>query len=301
MLNVNLNYKKWNDGSISSQFFLTLKDEILYGGYVTALIGPSLVITTSIITGAPLTLPLLIISYLIPLMVYSFDYHTDMDKDKDCNQERSALFNKKKKIYPYMMGGYVSTLIFLLLFFSNWMMISYIAALIVVGILYTVGLKGFTQKVPGFKNVYTVFIWSLAGSFSVAFFNGLQLDLAYILVFLLIFLKMLPNAFFFDLKDIKSDAKEGLKTIPVLLGKEKTLKFLFRLNLIAFIPFFIGIYLNIIPVFASILVVFFFYSWYYLNKVNKPDEEINKVYYTLADAEFVLWPVVLLLGSFLLI
>jgi 1,4-dihydroxy-2-naphthoate octaprenyltransferase len=64
------------------------------------------------------------------------------------------------------------------------------------------------------------------------------------------------------LKDINSDLKDELKTIPVLIGKQRTIKLLNRLNIIAFIPLFIGIYLKVIPLFAVILILFYFYSVY---------------------------------------
>jgi len=140
-------------------------------------------------------------------------------------------------------------------------------------ILYSVGLKNFTQKIPAFKNIYTTLTWSLAGTFSIVFYHSLQLNLIYILIFLFVFLKFLPNTIFFDLKDIKSDRKEGLKTVPVILGKKGTLKLLHILNILAFIPLFVGIYLGIIPLFAAIMVLFYFYSVYYLNKASKLEDE----------------------------
>jgi 4-hydroxybenzoate polyprenyltransferase len=126
------------------------------------------------------------------------------------------------------------------------------------------------------------------------------LNLIYILIFLFVFLKFLPNTIFFDLKDIKSDRKEGLKTVPVILGKKGTLKLLHILNILAFIPLFLGICLGIIPLFAAIMVLFYFYSIYYLNKASKlEDEKLRMISYTLADAEFMIWPIVLVLGQFL--
>lgn len=293
-----LSANKLNVGKfLTPKIFVSLKNEILYGGYFIALIGPALVISTCLLSNTTLSISLLIISYLIPLMVYSFDYYKDMDKDKGGNQERSAHFTGKKKIYPYIMGSYLLILSILLLL-SNWMMIAYFLALIIVGIFYSFGLKRFTQKMPAFKNIYTVIIWSLAGSFSVVFYNAQQIELVYILISLLIFLKMLPNAIFFDLKDIISDRKEGLKTIPVLLGKEKTIKLLYKLNIVALIPLLLGIYLNVFPVFSSIMLLFFIYSGYYLYKTSKTkDGEEMKMYYFLADAEFMIWPVVLFVGK----
>ncbi len=273
---------------------------MIYGGYFAALCGPAFIITASLMAKSSVTIPLLIISYLIPLMVYSYDYYRDMDKDKDSNLERAAHFNKKKQVYPYLMIGYVLTLTILLVAFSNLMMISFILLLVTVGVLYTVALKKFTQKIPAFKNIYTALTWSLAGTFFIPLYYSLHLSLLYILIFLFIFLKCRPNIIVFDLKDIVSDRKEGLKTIPVLLGKTRTLKFLHRLNIIAFIPLFIGIILKIIPLFAAIMVLFYFYSIYYLNKAGKVDDkQLRMVSYTLADAEFILWPLVLITGKFI--
>ena len=295
MSNINLS----NTKVISYPFLKNFKNEIVYGGYFTALLGPALVIATAIITKTNLSIPLLAISYLIPLMVYSFDYYQDMDKDRESNQERAAHLNRKVKIYPYIMGSYLLLLVILLMVFSNWMMILYILFLIMVGVLYPLGLKRFTQIIPAFKNIYTVFIWSLAGSFSVTFFNGLNLNLTYILIFLFIFLKMLPNAIFFDIKDIESDRKEGLKTLPALLGRKKTIQFLKTMNILAFIPVFVGIYLKIFPVFTVIMLIFLFYSFYYLDKSDEmKDKEMKINYYLFADAEFILWPFILILGNF---
>ena len=294
MPNINLS----NTKIISYPFLENFKNEVIYGGYIPALVGPALVITTSILTKTDLTLSILLISYLIPLMVYSYDYYKDMDKDQDTNAERSEHFNKKSNIYPYILLSYLLFLIILLIF-SNWTMIWFILMLILVGILYTLGLKKFTQKIPAFKNLYTILIWSLAGTFSIPFFNSLQINLTYLLIFLFFYLKMLPNTIFFDLKDIKSDRKEGLKTIPVILGKEKTLKFLKLLNIIAFIPVFVGIYLKIFPVFTVIMLIFLFYSYYYLDKTGEiPDKEMKMDSCILADVEFILWPFILILGNF---
>ncbi len=295
-MNLNWNNKK----NISSQYISTIQDEMIYGGYFAALSGPAFIITASIMAKTNVNIPLLIISYLIPLMIYSYDYYRDMDKDKDSNLERAAHFDKKSHIYPYLMGGYVLTLTILLLVFSNLMMISFILILVMVGVLYTIGFKRFTQKIPAFKNIYTTLTWSLAGTFFIPLYYSLQINLTYILIFLFIFLKCLPNTIFFDLKDIESDQKEGLKTIPVLLGKQRTLKLLRRMNIIAFIPLFIGIYLKIIPLFATIMILFYFYGIYYLNKASKVDDkELRMVSYTLADAEFIIWPLILIIGKFI--
>lgn len=286
--------------NIFSKHISTIQDEIVYGGYFAALCGPAFVISTFLMANLHISLPLLIIAYLIPLIVYSYDYYRDIDKDMSTNSERAKYFRKKSKIYPYILGCYAVTLILMLVFFSNLILISFIMALVVVGVLYTVGLKDLTQKIPAFKNVYTALTWSLAGTFFIPFYYSIGINLTFILIFLFVFLKCLPNIIFFDLKDIYADQKEGLKTIPVLLGKKTTVKFLHGLNILAFIPLFLGIYLHLIPFFAASMVLFYFYSSYYLRKSQKiDDKKLRMVSYTLADAEFILWPLVLVLAKFI--
>lgn len=301
LLVINYNQDRNNKKLSSFQFLKIIKDEMIYGGYFAALSGPAFIITMSIMTKTSISLPLLVISYLIPLMVYSYDYYKDMDKDNESNLERSAYFQRRSQIYPYLLGINFIILSALLLLFTNQMMISFIFTLIISGVLYTVGLKNITKEIPAFKNIYTTLTWSLAGTFSVMFYYSLEINLAYLLIFLFIFLKFLPNTIFYDLKDIKSDQREGLKTIPVLLGKQTTLKLLHRLNIIAFIPLFLGIYMKIIPLFSVIMIGFLFYSLFYLNYADKADDKkLRMISYTLADAEFMIWPIILVIGLLIL-
>lgn len=287
-----------NRNSLPYQLFNTSRNEIIHGGYITALIGPALVLTTATLTDIVVSIPILIISYLIPLIVYSFDYYKDMDVDQHTNYQRADYFKKKSKIYPYILASYLLILSLLVIFYTNWMMISFISILILVSMVYPLGLKKFTKIIPGFKNMFTIFIWALAGTFTLAVFNNLEISVVYVLIFLFFFLKMISNTIFFDMKDVKSDAREKLKTIPVILGKMKTLKLMYLLNLLGFVPLFIRIWLKVIPIYASLLVLFLFYSIYYLNKSLKlDDKKIQNKFFILADLEFVFWPALLIIGK----
>lgn len=287
--------------NVHSKYLSQIQEEVIYGGYFAALCGPAFVISVSFMVNFNVCIPLVLITYLIPLIVYSYDYYQDMDKDLATNTERSIYFFKRSGIYPYIMGGYTVILAFLLVFFSNIILISFILILVALGVLYTVALKDFTRKLPAFKNIYTALTWSLAGTFFIPFYYSLNISWAYIMIFLFVFLKCLSNIIFFDLKDIKSDRNERLKTIPMILGKEKTLKLLQGLNILAFIPLFTGIFLEMIPLFTVFMFLFYFYSMNYLKKAEHADDKIMRmVSYTLVDAEFVLWPMVLLVGKLIL-
>ncbi|MGB7969199.1 MAG: UbiA family prenyltransferase [Methanobacterium sp.] len=278
-------------------YFNLILKEIIHGGYLTALGAPALVLTTSIITRSAINLPLLIISYLIPLIIYSYDYMSDLDKDVETNSDRYEHLQKKKKYYPLIMIFYIILLIALLIIFSNYKLILFIILITLGGFLYATVLKGLTKKIPIFKNIYTVLTWSLGGTLFVPLQFSLTISLPFIIVFLFINMKGMINAIFFDLKDSLNDSKEGLKTLPVILGKKNAIKLLHLLNLVSFIPLIIAVILRIIPMITISLILFFFYSFYYLNKAQKHiGEDIWVRLGSIADFEFIFWPVVLMIS-----
>jgi 4-hydroxybenzoate polyprenyltransferase len=282
--------------SYISYLNLILK-EIIHGGYLTALGAPALVLTTSIITKSEINIPLLFISYLIPLIVYSYDYMSDLDKDIESNSDRYEHLHKKKKYYPVIMVFYIIILISLLVMYSNYKLVLFILLITLGGFLYATALKGLTKRIPIFKNVYTVLTWSLGGTLFVPIQFSLTLSLPFIIVFIFINMKGLINAIFFDLKDSLTDSREGLKTLPVILGKKNAIKMLHILNFASFIPLIIAVFLKMIPMITLSLILFFFYSFYYLSKAQKShDEEIWVKLGSIADFEFIFWPIVLLIS-----
>ena len=131
---------------------------------MTALGAPALVLTTSIITKSSINIPLLIISYLLPLIIYSYDYMSDMDKDIETNSARYEHLKNKKRYYPLILLLYVLLLIGLLVMFSNIKLILFIILITLGGLIYATALKGITKRIPIFKNLYTVLTWSLGGT-----------------------------------------------------------------------------------------------------------------------------------------
>ncbi len=278
-----------------------LKEEIAYGGYLVSLCSPCLIITTCLILNINIDIPLLFISYLLPLIVYSYDYYKDIDKDAKNNSERAIYLKKKAKNYPYLLGFYFILLISLLALYSNFNLILFISLIVLGGILYNFLLKGITKKIPAFKNMYTAMIWASGGAFFPLFYYSLPFNVSFIIIFTLIFLKCIINIIFFDLKDIENDKAEGLKTIPVIMGKKSTIKLLKSINIIAFIPVVLGVYFNLIGFSAVYLLVFIFYSYYYLNKANSAsDSELESTAHLFADSEFLFWPIVLFIFNFII-
>ena len=296
VLNIHLNKIQIN--KFYSHYFNLLFQEVIHGGYLTALGAPALVLTTSIITKSSINIPLLIISYLLPLIIYSYDYMSDLDKDIESNSARYEHLKNKKRYYPLILLVYALLLIGLLVMFSNIKLVLFIILITLGGLIYATVLKGITKRIPIFKNLYTVLTWSLGGTLFVPLHYSLSISLPFIIIFFFIYLKGMINAIFFDLKDSFADSKEGLKTLPVILGKKNAIKLLHFLNFVAFLPLILGVYYKIIPVISLSLLIFFFYSFYYLKKAQKPidkDKWVNLG--SIADFEFIFWPAILIVGT----
>jgi len=272
----------------SWKYIAILQNEFIYGGHLTSLGSPILVVCAAMLLNVGVDVPVLAITYLIPLIVYSLNYYSELERDTETNPERTALINKKAKVYPFIIGAYVLVLMALIVLYANMMLVVFIAALILSGILYTFLFKDLTRIVPGFKNVYTSLIWASDGAFFLAFYYSAGVSLAYVIIFLFMFIKSLMNVIFFDLKDMDADKWRGLRTIPVILGKDKTFMLLYTLNILAFVPLLVGVVTGEIPVFALSLLALFAYTSMYLKKAKGLEvHEIRLASYTFAEAEII--------------
>jgi 4-hydroxybenzoate polyprenyltransferase len=223
---------------------------------------------------------------------------SDMDKDVETNSARYEHLKNKKRYYPIILLFYVLLLITMLVMFSNSKLILFIILITLGGLIYATALKGITKRIPIFKNIYTVLTWSLGGTLFVPLHYSLSLSIPFIIIFIFINMKGMINAIFFDLKDSLADSKEGLKTLPVVLGDKNAIKLLHFLNFIAFFPLLLGVYYKIIPTLSLSLLIFFFYSYYYLKKAQEPigdDKWVNLG--SIADFEFIFWPAILMFGT----
>ena len=120
-----------------------------------------------------------------------------------------------------------------------------------------------------------------------------------ILISFFIFLRILAIQILLDIRDIKSDKIEHLLTIPVLFGRERSIKIIAYLNILVFLLLFYGIYSNTIAQDSLLLFFIFPYSYYYLNKLKRVENN-NVYYYFLAAIEPIVFLVLVLIGSFLL-
>ena len=275
-------------------------NEFIYGGHLLSLGAAGIVWSVVIILEESANWQILVIAYLISQIIYNYDHSKKGKKDLRTNPERTKHLQKTEKWFLFIFLFYLLLCFSLLVMFANLSTFLFALFLMITGVFYTDFFKKITGKMFGFKNFYVALLWA-AGSLLPLFYYSYNFNWLFVLFFFYIFLRSYLNAVFFDIKDMEDDKTERLKTLPIIFGKEATLRCLYLVNLFSFLPLFVAVYLEIFPVFALFLTLFFFHSFYYLKKARNADlKKIRHTSYIMVDGEDILSPLVLIAGKLLL-
>jgi 4-hydroxybenzoate polyprenyltransferase len=221
-----------------------------------ALNGMFVYIFSALLCGFPPDPFLLESSFLITLAVYTFNLVTDLSED-EINRSDQVIDSKT------YLGISISALI-LGIFFNA---IKGVYALIIGGLPLILGLfysvKIFPwlpriKEVLGAKSLIVASSWALTGSILPTVTASIRNE-KIIFNFLYIFINLLVNTIIFDIKDIEGDSRAGVKTIPVVLGRGKTIKLLYIINSSLIILLFYAL-LN--PVFSHFIPILIFGTIY---------------------------------------
>jgi len=275
-------------------------DEFVYGGHLAALGISGLVLSIILLHDLPINLIILIIPYLSTQVVYSYNHIKELNDDITSNPERTIFIANQKNRANALLYFYV-LLLFLTLFFSNIGTALFVICIVVGGILYTDYFKGhITKYILGFKNLYTSLL--LASSiFIIPLFYRENNFVFFLCLFVIVFIRLIVNTVFFDIKDIEMDNKKKLKTLPVVYGVRKTIVFLIIIDFLSVIPLLLGISYGYIPKTGLAIIFFTFYSVFYLAQgLSGNEKRIRLMSYLIADAEYVVWPLIIILGKLIL-
>jgi len=274
------------------KFLNSIWNEFVYGDYILFLVGGSILYFQIALLKLKTNLILFFLACLMARIIYFYNHLMEVQKDITTNPERARYILEIKRMKRSKIEFFLYCLFLLitLLFLKKVELLVFVLIIVMAGILYTLFLKSLTKKVLGFKNIYIAFMWAFSPQILIEVYYKIPIFSKIIIIsFLFIFLRCFMNTIFFDLKDIESDKNEGLKTLPVILGKEKTFYFLHFINFISFIPILFGVFKNILPFYSLSLFLFFFYSFYYLKAAEKEKSDIHFLSYIMADGEYLLW------------
>ena len=281
------------------KFLKLIWNEFVYGGHLLSLGASGTLWSSAIILDKPISIPLLGVGYTISQIVYGYNHFKGAEKDALTNPERVKHIKKIKRASLPFLIFYFFLFVISLIYLKNIKSILVALFILIGGLLFTDIFKNLTRRITGLKTFYTSFFWALSIILAGSYYN-IDNNLLIFLLFSFVLLRWIVNTTFFDIKDIESDRKEGLKTFPVIFGKKKTLNYLHLFNAFSFFPIILGIYYNILPFFTLSLSLFYFYSFYYLKKAeDEKQENVRKLSYIMVDGEYLFWPIVLFLGKLL--
>ena len=275
--------------------------EFIYGGHLQSLGAASIVFVSGILLKIDITWDILFVTYLTFYPLYLYNRFKEIKIDYLTNPQRTEHLKVYINQTPLILLLVILVLIGALIYFSNIWALIFSLLLVFFGLLYTTTFKNFTKKIPLFKNFYVAISFALLVFFPVIYYSY---PLTNILIFgLLIFgvfvyLKAFMMQILLDLKDIASDKKERLLTLPVIFGEKKTFNILKIISLLAtvFILLIFSLYFNIFP--KPMLMLFLTTPFnFYCFKLVRQKKYFS---YILVSGEFILWLILILIGKIIL-
>ena len=174
------------------------------------------------IAGMPFDPVACIVVLLTTFAVYSFDKVSGSIEDLLNTPDRAVL--AKYPIKQLAAMSYLAAILVVAL--TDIWRIPGVLVIGLVGLVYTARIGGIRPKdIPGVKNLIVAISTAIC---YVDMINGALW--LYALTFLLIFI----DTVLFDLRDIKGDTAEGVRTLPVVLGRTRTLVILSAIDLIVY-------------------------------------------------------------------
>lgn len=268
----------------------TVWKEFIYGGHLQCLGVAGIAYTSGFMLNLDISWKFLILAYLIFYPIYIHDRFRGIKMDEATNPERTNHFKRYLSIMPKLIIGSTALLVALLIHIGNPTLIIFSLTMLFLGLLYPVYFKDLTKKIVAFKNIYVSAFFTAMVVVPVIFHSheldpSTRLTLAILMTF--VFIKTMLMQILLDCKDIEGDKPLGLLTIPVLIGKDESLKLLRAFSLLTGLVILIPAAV-ILPQFPMGMIVLLLAIPLNLYAYSLSQKE-NYMGYVVGSSEFVLW------------
>jgi len=252
-----------------------MSNEFVNGGHLLGINCAFIGLAVMFIFDFSIRWEIFLLLYLLTQAVYGFDYYFDLKNDSVSDNDRVDYVQRTKKFYPYRLGLFTGSFLLLLLYFGNFLTIIIGLVILLLGIGYSIYFKKLTQVIPGFKNIYVASTVSLAIVFTALFYqNVLPFEILFFTVYATISYYM--NCSFCDVKDMVSDKKQGLKTLPLVLGKQRFFMFLIGVNTVSLFMLISLLFLQVLPLYFAALIGFNILWYLVIYKGMQPDIDYHR-------------------------
>jgi len=273
-------------------------NEFVYGGHLLSFGAVSIVYTASILLDIRITWDFLLVVYLGTESVYLYNRFKEYKVDFLTNPERTEHIKKYVKYIPFIIFLMTFSAIVIVVYFNKISALTFGLLLLIIGLLYSLFFKKITEKIIAFKSFFISLMWSLLVLFLAIYYSA-PINLALFLFSVFVFLRFFVSVSFFDIKDIKTDKQEGLKTLAVVLKQSKLWQLLSIIAILAVLPLIIGVYLRVLPISSLMLFLTIPYTFFYFKQLENKNISPYFLYNVIVDGEFIFWLFFVLSGNFI--
>jgi len=271
-------------------------NEFVYGGHLLSFGAVSIVYTASILLDIRITWDFLLVVYLGTESVYLYNRFKEYKVDFLTNPERTEHIKKYVKYIPFIIFLMTFSAIVMVVYFNKISALILGLLLLILGLFYSLFFKKITEKIIAFKSFFISLMWSLLVLFLAIYYSA-PINLALFLFSVFVFLRFFVSVSFFDIKDIKTDKQEGLKTLAVVLKQSTLWQFLSIIAILAVLPLIIGVYLRVLPISSLMLFLTIPYTFFYFKQLENKNISPYFLYNVIVDGEFIFWLFFVLIGK----
>jgi 4-hydroxybenzoate polyprenyltransferase len=209
------------------QNFQSIIELFIFTALFMGLQGVGMVYFSSVVQGIPLGLSVIAIALLVPFSVYNMNRKTDEEEDSVNHPNRFRFTQRFNKPLEYAAYAAYALAVLIALPFG---MVAVLLTLVplLAGVLYSVPILprcvGYRRlkEIPVMKNLVVCSSWSAIAVLLPLVAAGAPVTLATVLCLVVLASWGFHASALPDMRDVKGDALSGVRTIPVLIGIEKT-------------------------------------------------------------------------------
>jgi 4-hydroxybenzoate polyprenyltransferase len=276
--------------------------ELVYGGHFLALGTASIAASSALLLGESPSVLLLVMAYLFSYGAYMLNRGSEVVQDGISNPVRTDFLHGRSK-YLNAISGASFGLGYLIAATVNLIFLAALLVPLLLAVAYTVGSKKLVTLIGAkrlkekllVKNVVISLGWSLIPLLVGLFYQNISLILVAFVPF--IFLRLMSNTVFFDLRDVNADRDYGVQTIPVAFGTTKSYRLMSLFDACSALYVVALTLLHFFPVYCLILISLPTYSLLYRWASLRPGANLGVLCDFVADGEYLLWGPVMLFGK----
>jgi len=279
---------------------MSISDLLHTGVILLALSAASMALFFSILFFRELSFTYFFVIFLLTYAVYGIDRLASLEEDKFSHPERTRFLRQHRGLFALSVTFTFLISVFLAAI-SNLVFVTLIPVAPIVVILYSGDLS---QRLLGTRgpNVKQYFIikdvaiasgWALLLFTTSVFLSQPVVSEQWIFLIPLL-MKLCVMAVAYDFKDLSSDRRGGVRSLPIVLGERPTKLLLHFLNFVATIIILVLIFFGVLPFLSVVFVPAFIYQFIVIQRVRQ--DAPDWVYFVLCDLEQFFWLLFLGIG-----